>query len=483
MELFKMLEGVKYEICQGKDVDINHIVIDSRKIAKGDIFICIDGLRIDGHNYIDSAIEAGAAAVLVEKDVRLNANATVVRVENTRAAMSVMAGNFYNWPSRSYKLVGFTGTNGKTSSTYFLEVILDEIGHKSGIIGTVSTRVGAEPVETKFATSTTPDPVELQQIFGEMAHAKVDEVVMEVTSHALELKKVEGLEFEVSVFTNLTQDHLDLHGSMENYKLAKADLFRISNVSVVNIDSEYGEFMAECAKGEVITYSITNPSDLQALNVEYTSHGVSFDINYGEKWHFDIPIPGRFTVYNALGVIGAAIGLKIPMESIVKALGGLKGVPGRIQSIPNDKGIGVFVDYSHTPDSLENIITSVREFTSGKIISIFGCGGDRDRIKRPIMGDISARLSDFTVITSDNPRTENPQAIVDEIETGVSPVTDKYIKLTDRREAIYYAVNMAEAGDSVIIAGKGHESYQIFPDKTIHFDDAEEAADALAKKE
>ena len=483
MKLLKLLDGVKCEMLQGSDVDINNIVIDSRKVEKGDIFICIGGLRMDGHNYIDGAIEAGASAVLVQKDVALNGDVAVIKVENTRAVMSIMAGNLYNWPSRNYKLVGFTGTNGKTSSTYFLEAILDEIGHKSGIIGTVSTRVGAEPVKTKFATSTTPDPVELQQIFGEMADAKVDEVVMEVTSHALELKKVEGLEFAVSVFTNLTQDHLDLHGSMENYKLAKADLFKMSDVSVINIDSEYGAFMADCAKGEVITYSIEKPSDLQAINVKYTSQGISFDIMHGEKVHFDIPVPGRFTVYNALGVIGAAIGLKIPMEAIQKALGNLKGVPGRIQSIPNDKGIGVYVDYSHTPDSLENIITSVREFTTGKIITIFGCGGDRDRTKRPIMGDISARLGDFTVITSDNPRTEDPQAIVDEVETGVEPVTDKYIKLTDRREAIYYAINMAKAGDSVIIAGKGHESYQIFPDRTIHFDDAEEAADALAKKE
>jgi len=483
MKLSKLLVGVKYEFVKGEDVEINTLIIDSRNVSKGDMFICIDGLRVDGHKYIENAAEAGAAAVLVQKDVEVNGDVAVIKVENTRAAMSIIAGNFYSWPSRSYKLVGFTGTNGKTSSTYFLEAILDEVGHKSGIIGTVSTRVGTEPVKTKFATSTTPDPVELQQIFGEMADAGVDEVVMEVTSHALEFKKMEGLNFAVSVFTNLTQDHLDLHGSMENYKLAKAALFKMSDVSVINIDSEYGQFMADCAKGEVITYSILKPSNLQALNVEYTSQGVSFDIAYDEKVHFDIPIPGRFTVYNTLGVIGAAIGLNIPMASIKKALESLKGVPGRIQSIPNDKGIGVYVDYSHTPDSLENIITSVREFTPGKIISIFGCGGDRDRIKRPIMGDISARLSDFTVITSDNPRTEDPQEIVDEIETGVSPVTDKYVKLTDRREAIYYAVNMANAGDSVIIAGKGHENYQIFADKTVHFDDAEEAADALAKKE
>ena len=483
MKLLQLLNGVKYDMYQGEDVDINSIVIDSRKVSKGDIFICIDGMRVDGHKYIESAVSSGAAAVLVQKDVEISGDVTVIKVENTRAAMSIMAGNFYNWPSRNYKLVGFTGTNGKTSSTYFLEAILDEANRKSGIIGTVSTRVGNNLVKTEFATSTTPDPVELQQIFGEMADSGVSEVVMEVTSHALELKKVEGLNFEVSVFTNLTQDHLDLHGSMENYKLAKADLFKMSNISVINIDSEYGAFMAGCAKGEVITYSITKPSNLQAINVVYTSQGISFDVVYGETVHFDIPVPGRFTVYNALGVIGAAIGLKIPMEIIKKALGALKGVPGRIQSIPNNKGIGVYVDYSHTPDSLENIITSVREFTSGRIISIFGCGGDRDRTKRPIMGEISARLGDFSVITSDNPRTEDPQAIVDEVETGVSPITNNYVKITDRREAIYYAINMACSGDSVIIAGKGHESYQIFADKTIHFDDAEEAAEALAKKE
>ncbi|MDL2248310.1 UDP-N-acetylmuramoyl-L-alanyl-D-glutamate--2,6-diaminopimelate ligase [Tyzzerella sp. OttesenSCG-928-J15] len=483
MKLLDMMRNISFKLVQGDDREIGGIVIDSRKVKKGDIFICIDGLHMDGHNYIESAVSAGAAAVLVSKEVSVKPAVAVVKVENTRAAMAVMAGNFYNWPSKNYGLIGITGTNGKTSSTYFVEAVLKELGKKYGIIGTVSTRIGDVPVKTKFATSTTPDPVELQQIFEEMKEAEVDNVVMEVTSHALELNKMEGLHFAVSMFTNLTQDHLDLHGSMENYKLAKAELFKMSDISVINIDDEYGHFMCDSAAGEILTYSVNKPSNLQAKNVVYTSDSVKFDLLLDELTHFDIPIPGRFTVYNALGVIGICLAMKIPVEIIQKALKNMKGVPGRIQRIPNDKGIGVFVDYSHTPDSLEKIITSVREFTDGKIITAFGCGGDRDRTKRPIMGEISAKLSDFTVITSDNPRTENPDAIVDEIEVGVQPVTENYIKLVDRREAIFYAINMARTGDSVIIAGKGHENYQILAEGTIHFDDAEEAASALDKKE
>jgi len=475
-----MLGDVEYTLLQGTDTEIKNIVIDSRKVEAGDVFICIEGLQVDGHNYIDNALKAGAAAIIVSKDVELSGNGTIAKVSNTRAAMSIMAGNLYNWPGRKYPLIGVTGTNGKTSSTFFLESVLKEAGKKTGLIGTVAARVGDIPVKTEFATSTTPDPIELQQIFKEMLDDGVGNVVMEVTSHALEFRKMEGLSFAVSIFTNLTRDHLDLHGTMENYARAKARLFEKSDISIINIDDEYGKFMGDYAAGKIVTYSVNKPSDLQAVNVKYTSHGISFALKIeGELMDFEIPIPGKFTVYNALGVIGAALNLGISPNIIQKALKKLKGVPGRIQSIPNDKGIGVYVDYSHTPDSLKNILISVREFTSGKIITVFGCGGDRDREKRPIMGEIAAKLSDFSVITSDNPRSEDPQAIVDEVEAGVSSVAKDYIKLVDRKEAIIYAINMAKAGDSVVIAGKGHESYQIFADRTIHFDDADEAAKAL----
>jgi len=480
VRLLELLEGIEYSIMQGEDVEIKNIVIDSRKVEADDVFICIEGLKADGHNYIDSALKAGAAVVIVSKDVKINGNVAVIKVSNTREAMSILAGNLYGWPGRKYPLIGVTGTNGKTSSTFFLESVLNEAGSKAGLIGTVATRVGDRPVKTEFATSTTPDPIELQQIFKEILDMGADSVVMEVSSHALAFRKMAGHRFAVSIFTNLTQDHLDLHGTMENYARAKARLFEISDISVINIDDEYGKFMAGYAAEKILTYSVSNPSDLQALNVKYGAQGVSFELEIDDEvLGFEVPIPGRFTVYNALGVIGAALSLNVPVQTIQKALKKLEGVPGRIQSIPNDKEIGVYVDYSHTPDSLENILTSVREFTKGKIIVVFGCGGDRDKEKRPIMGAIAAKLADFSIITSDNPRNEAPYAIIEEVEAGVRPVTTEYIKLTDRRDAIIHAINVAQPGDSVVIAGKGHENYQEFADKTIHFDDAEEAVKAL----
>ncbi|MDR2899296.1 MAG: UDP-N-acetylmuramoyl-L-alanyl-D-glutamate--2,6-diaminopimelate ligase [Clostridiales bacterium] len=476
MKLFDLLKNIDYTLAQGKDTEVTGIAIDSRKVNEGDLFICIDGLNVDGHRFIPDVFSKGASAVLVDKDIEDDFKGmAVVKVTDTRAAMSIIAGNMYSWPSKSFPLIGVTGTNGKTSTTYFLEAVFKKANHKTGVIGTVSTRVGDTPVKTSFATSTTPDPLELQQIFVEMKDIGVDEVVMEVSSHALWLHKIDGLCFKTAIFTNLTQDHLDLHGSMENYMRAKAKLFGITDISIINIDDPYGEEMLKASKGKVITYSIEKKSDLMAENINYTSQGVSFDLNLEKCVSFEIPIPGRFTVYNALGVIGAALNMCIPLATIQMALKELKGVPGRIQSIPNTRGIGVYVDYAHSPDSLENIITAVREFTDGKIYVVFGCGGDRDKLKRPIMGDVVARLGDFAVVTSDNPRTEDPQTILDEIEAGVKPTGKPYIKIIDRAEAIEYAIKSAVNGDSVIIAGKGHEDYQIFADRTIHFDDAEEA--------
>jgi len=482
MKLFDLLASADYSVLQGADVEVNNIEIDSRQVGASDVFICIEGLKVDGHNFIEDVIKADVAAIIVSKDiVHENGDVTIVKVENTRAAWSIMAGNLYNWPGRSFPLIGITGTNGKTSAAYFLEAVLKEAGLNTGIIGTVATKVGDKPIKTEFVTSTTPDPLHLQQIFAEMNEANAECAVMEVTSHALEFRKVEGHRFAVSMFTNLTRDHLDLHGTMENYARAKARLFEMSDISVINIDDEYGRFMANYASGKVMTYSVNEPSELQALNVVCTHEGVSFSVQLDKLVHFEIPIPGRFTVYNALGVIGTALAFNVAPGIIQRALKELEGVPGRIQSIENDKGIGVYVDYSHTPDSLENILKSVREFTSGKVIVVFGCGGDRDREKRPMMGEIAARLADFSVITSDNPRTEDPTAILDEVEEGIGSINSGYIKLVDRKEAIAHAISMAAKGDSVIIAGKGHENYQIFADKTIHFDDAEEAAQALKR--
>ncbi|WP_250227382.1 UDP-N-acetylmuramoyl-L-alanyl-D-glutamate--2,6-diaminopimelate ligase [Anaeropeptidivorans aminofermentans] len=481
MKLFDILKDVEYKLIQGEDKEIRTIETDSRKASDNSLFICISGFHVDGHKFIQNAYDKGAVAFVIEKDLEeYIPDATYIKVQNSREAWSFMAQSFYKNPSEKFRLIGITGTNGKTSSTYFLEAILKEYGRKTGIIGTIGVTAMGEPVDIKFDTSTTPDPMELQHIFSHMAEKGIDDVIMEVTSHALELHKVAGIHFDIGEFTNLTQDHLDLHGSMEAYKEAKGKLFKACDISIINSDDAYSLYMQECTAGKIITYGIEKPADIKAYNVKYYNNGIKFDVSInGDAVEFSIPIPGRFTVYNALGVITCSIAMDIPIDIIKRALENLHGVPGRIQSVPNDKGIGVYVDYSHTPDSLENIICAVREFTKGKVITIFGCGGDRDRTKRPIMGEISGKLSDFSIITSDNPRTEIPSQILDDIEPGVKKAEGNYIKIVDRKEAIFYGIKMAEKGDSVIIAGKGHENYQIFADKTIHFDDWEIANEAL----
>lgn len=486
MKLFNIINGISYDLVQGNnDLNIEYLSIDSRNIRKDTLFICIQGLHVDGHNYIEGAVSDGACAIVIDKDIaNLPKNITVIKVNKSREALSYIASNFFNNPNKKLNLVGVTGTNGKTSTTYFMEAILRENDFKTGVIGTVETRINDEVVTIDFATSTTPDSIELQQILAHMEQKDVSHVVMEVSSHALELHKVDGFTFEVSIFTNLTQDHLDLHGTMENYKRAKSKLFAMSRNSVINIDDSVSDFMIQQSAGKVLTYSIEKDSDLKAINIVYSNVGVTFDIYYDNVLHkFEIPIPGKFSVYNALGVIGAAIALGISIDIIKNALSKLKGVPGRIQSIKNTKGLSVIVDYAHTPDGLENIIGAVRDFTKGKVITVFGCGGDRDKTKRPIMGEIAARMSNFCVITSDNPRTENPNIILDEIEVGVKTTSTDYTKIVDRKEAIKYAIDIATKNDSVIIAGKGHENYQIFANETIYFDDSQVAMEVLNMEE
>jgi len=485
MKLFDILKNVDYTIVQGEERDINYISIDSRNIRRNTLFICINGLHVDGHNFIKSAHADGTCAVVIDRDVEdLPKDITVIKVEKSRAALSYIAANFFNSPTEKLRLAGVTGTNGKTSTTYFVESLLHENKVKTGVIGTIETRIDSDIVQIDFATSTTPDSIELQQILAHMVKKDVDSVVMEVSSHALELHKVDGFLFEVSIFTNLTQDHLDLHGTMENYKRAKSKLFAISKNSVINIDDEVGQFMIEQSRGEVLTYSIEKDSDLMAKDIVYSSTGVDFNVCFkGEVHSFRVPIPGKFSVYNALGSIGAGIVLGIPFDVMQNALRNLRAVPGRIQSIDNNKNLTVIVDYAHTPDGLENIIGAVRDFTKGKVITVFGCGGDRDKTKRPLMGEIAGKMSNFCVITSDNPRTEDPDSIMDEIEVGVKPENENYVKIVDRREAIKYAISMATEEDAVIIAGKGHENYQIFKDKSIHFDDSEVAKEILDVEE
>lgn len=480
MILSRILEGVDCEII-GEDREIKNITIDSRMVTDNTMFVCIKGLKTDGHKYIKSAVKQGAAAIMIDRDLDdLPRNVTIIKVSNSRISLCYAAANFYGRPAEQLHLIGVTGTKGKTSTTYYMEAILSAYGRKSGVIGTVETRIGDTPLQIDYATATTPDTVEMQQIFAKMKAEEVDDVVIEVSSHALALDKVVGVPFDIAIFTNLTHDHLDFHGTMENYRNAKAKIFNACKYGVVNVDNETGKYFLRTGNCHFMTYSIEAESDLRAVDIEYLNDGVRFtaDIN-GVQEVFFIPIKGKFTIYNALGVIAAALLMEIPVDTIKQGLTQIKGVPGRIQSVPNEKGLHVIVDYAHSPDSLVNIISTVREFTKGKVITVFGCGGDRDREKRPIMGRIAGELSDYVVITSDNPRTESPDRIIDEIERGIVETNCPYIKIVDRKNAIFKAIAEAEKGDSVIIAGKGHENYQMFADVTIHFNDVETATEAL----
>ncbi len=483
MILKDLIKDLKYiKLIGNENVEINNLTIDSRKVDKNYMYGAIKGFNVDGHKFINNAINSGASLIVCEdiENINKNDNIAILQVKNTRIALASICKNFYNNPTKNINLIGVTGTNGKTSTTYFLEQILLEYKKTTGIIGTIEIRENGKKLDFDFATSTTPDTIELNELFNQMVNDNIENIIMEVSSHALELHKVDECNFNIGIFTNLTQDHLDLHKNMENYCNAKSKLFNMCKIGVINIDDEYAEHIIKNANCKIFTYSIEKESDLQAINIQYFMDKVTFDININDKLeNFVLNIPGRFSVYNALGVIGACLMQNIPIDVIKEGIKNIKGVPGRIQTIPNDKGFNVIVDYAHSPDGIDNIIKAVREFTKGKIITIFGCGGDRDRKKRPIMGEISAKLSDYTIITSDNPRSEVPESIINEIEEGVKHITNDYEKITSRKEAIYKGIKIAKPLDSVIIAGKGHEDYEIFADKTIHFDDTEVAKEAL----
>jgi UDP-N-acetylmuramoyl-L-alanyl-D-glutamate--2,6-diaminopimelate ligase len=402
-------------------------------------------------------------------------------VENCRHALAVIADNFYKHPSGKLNLIGVTGTNGKTTTTYLIKSILEQVGHKTGVIGTIGNCIGDKEFH---AERTTPESLEIQQLFADMYNEGVKDVMMEVSSHSLDLHRVDGCDFDIGLFTNLTEDHLDYHKTMENYKKAKGILFGMCKNSVINIDDAAGEYMVSVSNGRVLTTGIDNKNaELRAENIQMSAGEVEFDAVYnGEKHHIAYHVPGKFSVYNAIAAIGAAIVMNIHFEDIASGLESVKGVKGRFQPVKTQDGVTAIVDYSHTPDSLENMLKTAKEFVKGRIITVFGCGGDRDKMKRPIMGEIGGRLSDYCIITSDNPRSEVPEAIVDDVEVGMKKTNCPYEKMVDRRAAIYKAVNMAKPGDFVAVAGKGHEDYQIFADRTIHFDDAEVLLDAFKEK-
>ncbi|MBQ6559107.1 MAG: UDP-N-acetylmuramoyl-L-alanyl-D-glutamate--2,6-diaminopimelate ligase [Clostridia bacterium] len=453
-----------------EDINLTGIAYDSRNVLPGNVFVCIKGFETDGHKYAAAAVKNGAALVVAEDMV--DVSVPVWYVENSRMEIAEMACKYYGNPSKKFKLIGVTGTNGKTTITYLIRSIIEEAGLRIGVIGTNQNIIGDKVLVTQSTTPTTPNALELQQLFAEMEQSGADGVVMEVSSHALELERVHGCHFDVGVFTNLTRDHLDFHKTMENYLAAKAKLFDISAKGVVNFDDEGGKKIAANAPCDIIKVGLGDGCDLRAENIHITARGTDFDVIYeGNKYPVHIVIPGKFSVYNAICAFGAALQLGIDIPTIIRGLEKATGVMGRVEVVPTDTDYTVIIDYAHTPDGLENIISTVQDFAKGDVITVFGCGGDRDNTKRAPMGEIAGRLSDFSIITSDNPRTEDPQAIVDMVEEGMKKTDGKYTVIVDRREAIGYALDHAKKDDVIILAGKGQETYQIIGKEKHDFDE------------
>lgn len=469
--------------------DIQH---DSRKVTKGTLFVCMVGAHVDGHSFIPQAREKGAVAILTaNEDADMPAGLSVLVVKDLAKSLQVIAPYFHDYPSRDMRVIGITGTNGKTSISYMTRAMLRKMGFRVGLIGTIQIMIEDEVLPIH---NTTPDVVELQSTIAMMRDKGMDYVVMEVSSHALDQNRVAGMEFDTVVFTNLTQDHLDYHKTLENYKLAKARLFDMvgdkANVkrgkcAVINIDDEAGKTMLEHADCRHLTYAINNDASLKAENIQVLASGAKFDIKTEHGvLPLDLKITGIFNVYNVMAAVGAALAEGLPPAIIKATLDEFTSVPGRFELVRGGQDFAVIVDYAHTPDGLENILKTARQIAKKRIITVFGCGGDRDNTKRPIMGRIAAELSDVVIATSDNPRTEDPQRILDMVVAGVQEkIGDKqHEDIIDRRQAIFRAVELAETDDIVVIAGKGHENYQILKNETIHFDDKEVALEAIAAK-
>ena len=480
MKLRELLQDVEVlDASANMDMDIGAVAYDSRKVTPGGLFVAITGFASDGNRFIPMALEKGAAVIVTAKQPETDT--PYVLVKSDRMALARIGANFYGHPAKSMTMIGITGTNGKTSVTLLLKHLLETVrGAKVGLIGTMENLVGDEVIPTD---RTTPESFELQGLFARMRDAGCTHVVMEVSSHAIALDRVGGVHYDVAAFTNLTEDHLDFHKTMDAYCDTKAELFRRCTKGVINCDDTYAPRMLSAATCDVLTTSQKEKQGLYAENVELLAEGVSFTAVSGdERVNVSLPIPGGFTVYNALTVLGVAKQLGISLADSANALRTARGVKGRVEVVPTpDTPYTVLIDYAHTPDGLENVLSSVRGFCKGRLIAVFGCGGDRDPIKRPIMGEIGVRLADIAVITSDNPRTENPMAIISDIEKGAALAGKPYIVMEKRVQAIHHAMDIAEKDDIIVLAGKGHETYQEICGVKHHLDEREVVADYLQK--
>ena len=475
MKLRDLLQGIRVlEATADMELEIENVYYDSRKVTEKSLFVAVSGFASDGNRFIPMALEKGAAAVVTAK--KPEGEVPYVLVESDRLALALIGCNFYGHPAQSMTMIGITGTNGKTSVTLLLKQVLEScLGAKVGLIGTMANMIGEESIPTE---RTTPESFELQGLFARMRDAGCTHVVMEVSSHAIALERIGGVRFDIAAFTNLTEDHLDFHKTMDAYCDTKAELFRRCEKAVVNRDDSYAGRILAAAECPVLTTSVAGDGALQARDLELLAEGIRFTaVSGGEEVAVQLPIPGRFTVYNALTVLGVAKQLGISLADCAGALSRAQGVKGRVEVVPTPgTPYSVLVDYAHTPDGLENVLSSVKDFCKGRVIAVFGCGGDRDPMKRPIMGEIGVKLSDLAVITSDNPRTEDPMAIIQDILKGVKEEYGPYTVMEDRRAAIRYAMDIAEKDDIIVLAGKGHETYQDIGGHKYHLDEREEVA-------
>ena len=481
MKLDQLLCGVEVlEASVDLNTEISNVICDSRKVTPGSLFVAVEGFASDGNRFIPMALEKGAAVVVTAK--KPHQEVPYVLVRSDRLALATIGANYYGRPADSMTIIGVTGTNGKTSTTWLLKQVLEQVtGEKVGLVGTMANYIGQKELPTD---RTTPESIELQALFAQMRDAGCKYVVMEVSSHALMLDRVAGIHYDVAAFSNLTRDHLDFHKTMEAYCDAKSILFTRCNKAVINGDDGWAQRIVKDCAAPVLTTAVHGAGDLRAENVQMLAHCVRYDAIYrDERVAVEVPIPGKFTVYNTLAVLGIALQLGISLQEAADALRKAGGVKGRVEVVPTPgKDYTILIDYAHTPDGLENVLTSARGFCKGRLIALFGCGGDRDKTKRPIMAQLGVRIADLAILTSDNPRTEKPDAILQDMEAGIVGAQN-YVRIENRIEAIHYAMDIAKADDIIVLAGKGHETYQEIMGEKHHLDEREVIAEYLAEME
>ncbi len=463
MRLTQLLERLRYEVSQGSDgINVTELINDSRKVTEGSVFVCISGAVSDGHAFARDVAEKGAAALVVEKDVDVPQNVTVIRVEDTRYALALMSAAYFGYPAEKLKVIGITGTKGKTTTTYMVKSILEGVGYKVGLIGTIEALIGEKSIP---ANNTTPESYTIHKYFAEMVEAGCDSVVMEVSSQGLMLHRTAGIMFEIGIFTNLGEDHIgpNEHKDFEDYKRCKGILFTQCRLGIANVDDPWYEDVFKSATCKVETFGFTEKADLRAVDIEHITRpgylGVRYHVSGLMDFDVEIDIPGDFSVYNSLTAIAVCRHFDVPVENIQKALKVAK-VRGRIEMVKVSDEFTMMIDYAHNAMSLESLLHTLRDYRPERIVTIFGCGGNRSKTRRYEMGEVSGRMSDFTVITSDNPRFEEPQDIIDDIITGIKKTDGEYIAICDRKEAIRYSIEHGRPGDVIILAGKGHETYQ-----------------------